>query len=199
VLRGDGPSFSAGLDRSVMGGLLTETAALPPAECESRIESWQQGFAWLRRSDAVTIAAVRGHAVGGGFQLALACDLRVAADDAQFTMAEPSLGIVPDLGGTGALVEAVGYARALEICASGRRVRAAEAAQIGLVQAVVGASELDGAVDDLVGAILATPAEAVVATKALLAGAVRNSPDEQRAAERKAQTRRLRALAGLAG
>jgi enoyl-CoA hydratase/carnithine racemase len=199
VVRGDGPSFSAGLDRSVMGGLLTETAALPQAECQARIEAWQQGFAWLRRPSIVSIAAVQGHAVGGGFQLALACDLRVIADDAQFTMAETSLGIVPDLGGTGALVEAVGYARALEICATARRVGAAEAAEIGLAQAVVALAELDGAVDDLVAAIVATPAEAVAATKALLAAAVHQPLEQQRAAEATAQTRRLRALAGLTG
>ncbi len=199
VVRGDGPAFSAGLDRSVMGDLLAEITALPPDQCAARIAAWQQGFAWLRRPEIVSVAAVQGHAVGGGFQLALACDLRVAADDAQFTMSEPQLGLVPDLGGTGALVEAVGYARALEICATGRRVGAREAADVGLVQAVVAPSELDGAVDDLVAAVLAAPAAAVSATKALLAGAVHRSLDEQRSAEAQAQTRQLRALAGLAG
>ena len=57
--------------------------------------------------------------MGAGFQLALACDLRVVADDARFAMRETSLGLVPDLGGTQPLVEAVGYSRALEICVTG--------------------------------------------------------------------------------
>ena len=75
--------------------------------------------------------------MGAGFQLALACDLRVAADDARFCMREPALGLVPDLAGTKPLVELVGYARALEMCATARWVAAAEAARIGLVDAVV--------------------------------------------------------------
>ena len=62
----------------------------------------------------VSIASVQGHAIGAGFQLALACDLRVMADDALLSMRETSLGLVPDLGGTQPLVDVVGYARALE-------------------------------------------------------------------------------------
>ncbi len=62
--------------------------------------AFQEAFTWWRRPDLVTVAAVQGHAVGAGFQLALACDLRVVADDAQFAMREPSLGLVPDLVGT---------------------------------------------------------------------------------------------------
>ena len=75
----------------------------------------------------MSIAAVQGHAIGAGFQLALACDLRVVADDVQFAMRETSLGLVPDLTGTHPLVGLVGYARALEICVTGRFVHAEEA------------------------------------------------------------------------
>ena len=67
---------------------------------------------------------MRGYAIGAGFQLALSCDLRVVADDAQFSMKESALGLVPDLTGTKPLVESVGYARALEICATARMVGA---------------------------------------------------------------------------
>jgi len=144
----------------------------------------------------VSIAAVQGHAVGAGFQLALACDLRVAATDAQFTMAEPSLGLVPDLGGTQVLVDLVGYARALEICATGRRVGAGEASDLGLVNLVVGGPQLRGAVDDLAAAICGSPAEAVAATKALLLGASRRSYADQLLAERTAQLARIKALSG---
>ncbi len=199
VIRGEGPSFSAGLDRAMFGGggLLAEQAQMADEDVHDQIASFQQGFTWLRRPDIVSIAAVQGHAVGAGFQLALACDLRVAADDVQLTMAETSLGLVPDLGGTQVLVEQVGYGRAVEICVTGRRVGAAEAAALGLVQLVVAPAELDAAVADLVAAVLAPPRDAVVETKALLLGARARSYDEQLSAEREAQTRRLRDLAGL--
>ena len=80
---------------------------------------------------------MQGHAIGAGFQLALACDLRVVAEDVSFAMRETSLGLVPDLAGTEPLVACVGYARALEICATGRAVRADEAVRLGLAQVAV--------------------------------------------------------------
>src|ERR1700712_918732 len=122
VVRGDGPSFSAGIDLSVVAE--QAGGALPD---EATIASYQDGFTWLARPEIVSVALVQGHAVGAGFQLALACDLRVVATDVQFRMAETSLGLVPDLTGTEALVHLVGYARALEICLTGRRVGAQEA------------------------------------------------------------------------
>jgi enoyl-CoA hydratase/carnithine racemase len=159
------------------------------------IDSYQAGFSWLRRPEFISVAAVQGHAVGAGFQLALACDIRVVADDAQFTMAEPSLGLVPDLGGTQVLVDLVGYSRALEICATGRRVGAQEASDIGLANLVVAGSHLTGAVDDLTAALCAAPHGAVSMTKALLLGARGRSYPEQLLAERQAQLARIRALA----
>ena len=128
------------------------------------------GFTWLHRPDVVTIAAVQGHAIGAGFQLALACDMRILADDARLSMAEVTLGLVPDLAGTKRLVELVGYSRALEICATGRRIDAGEADRIGLATLVV-PPELDGAVRDLAAGLLAGNRDAVVEIKALLAGA----------------------------
>jgi enoyl-CoA hydratase/carnithine racemase len=198
---GEGRSFSAGLDRSLFAGpadsTLKDLTILPPAGCADRIAEFQAGFGWLRRPDLITIAAVQGHAIGAGFQLALACDLRVLADDAQLSMAEVTLGLVPDLGGTKRLVELVGYARALELCATGRRVSATEARQVGLANLVVPRAELDAAARDLVSAVLAADRDAVVEIKALLAGAGGRSYAEQERAEREAQTRRLRDLAGL--
>jgi enoyl-CoA hydratase/carnithine racemase len=112
-------------------------------------------------------------------------------------MAEVTRGIVPDLGGTGVLVELVGYSRALEICVTGRRVAADEAYRIGLANLVVSGDQLDGAVSDLVAALLAAPRDAAVETKALLRGARTRTLADQRAAERAAQLRRLRDLAGV--
>ncbi len=111
-------------------------------------------------------------------------------------MRETSLGLVPDLTGTQPLVHLVGYARALEICATGRFVHAEEAERTGLANLVVPAEQLDAAVADLAAALLAAPRDAVVETKALLQGAVGRGLDEQRAAERAAQGRRLRDLVG---
>lgn len=200
IVRGEGRSFSAGLDLSVARGdgdsSFSDLVQLSPEKCAERIAEFQAAFTWLRRPSLLTIAAVRGHAIGAGFQLALSCDLRVLADDAQLSMAEVTLGLVPDLGGTKRLADLVGYARALEICVTGRRVSAAEADRIGLATAVVPVTELDGAVADLAAAILAAPGGAVAEIKALLTGAGGRSYGEQDRAEREAQTRRLRDLAG---
>jgi enoyl-CoA hydratase/carnithine racemase len=202
VLRAEGRSFSAGLDRAMFGagvdgepGLLG-LAALADGALDATIDGFQQAFSWWRDPRVVSVATVQGHAVGAGFQLALACDLRVMADDVQLAMREPSLGLVPDLGGTQPLVEAVGYPRALEICATGRWVGAEEAAATGLATVVVPLETLDEATADLVAALLAAPAGAVRATKALLRGAGTRSYDDQRAAERAAQMVRLRELVG---
>jgi enoyl-CoA hydratase/carnithine racemase len=202
VVRGEGRAFSAGLDRilfdpsaDVQGGL-GDIGRLPLEEAQERIRGFQAGFRWLRSPNIVSVAAVQGHAIGAGAQLALACDLRVLADDAQLRLPETTLGLVPDLTGTSTLVEAVGYSRALEICLTGRAVGAAEAHAIGLATAVVPAAELDAAVGDLVQALLAPPVAASRATAALVRSAVRNDADAQDAAERAAQVQRLHDLVG---
>src|SRR3954454_2002594 len=89
-------------------------------EISATIDEFQRGFTWLRDPRFVSIAVVQGHAIGAGVQIALSCDLRVLGDDAQLCMKEPALGLVPDLTGTKPLVDAVGYARALEMCATAR-------------------------------------------------------------------------------
>ncbi|MCQ4206142.1 MULTISPECIES: enoyl-CoA hydratase/isomerase family protein [Streptomyces] len=204
VLRGEGKSFSAGLDRQAFtpDGFDGEPSFIDLARgaddvLDATIAEYQDGFTWLRRSDILSVAAVQGHAIGAGFQLALACDLRVVADDVQFSMRETSLGLVPDLTGTHPLVSLVGYARALEICVTGRYVHADEAVASGLANVAVPAEQLDAATQDLVAALVAAPRDAVIETKALLQGVGGRSLDEQRAAERAAQGRRLRDLAGL--
>ncbi|MEV6594311.1 enoyl-CoA hydratase/isomerase family protein [Streptomyces acidicola] len=204
VLRAEGKSFSAGLDRQMFTpeGIegepsFVDLARRDDADLDATIAAYQEAFAWWRRSDIVSIAAVQGHAIGAGFQLALACDVRVVADDVQFAMRETSLGLVPDLTGTHPLVSLVGYGRALEICLTGRFVQAEEAVQTGLANLAVPVGQLDDAVSDLASAVLAAPRDAVIETKALLRGAQERTYDDQRAAERAAQTRRLRDLAGI--
>lgn len=200
VVRGAGRAFSAGLDRSLFStdaeveGGLAAIATGSDAEITERLAGFQAGLSWLTHGPAISIAAVHGHAIGAGFQLALACDLRVLAEDATLTMAETSLGLVPDLTGTAALVRAVGYARALEICATGRRVGAAEAAALGLATAVVAGDQLTSTIEDLVAALLAAPELSLAAIKQLLLGAGDRTILEQCAAERQAQVPLLRAL-----
>lgn len=201
VLRGEGRAFSAGLDRSMFdptpgtGGGLGDLARRPTEEAEEQIREYQRGFRWLRAPGIVSVAAVQGHAIGAGCQLALACDLRVLAEDAQLRLPEPTLGLVPDLTGTSNLVELVGYARAMEICLTGRPVGAAEAHAMGLANVVVPREQLDDAVGRLTQALLTVPVGAGRATAALVRSAVRNDPATQDAAERTAQVLRLRELA----
>jgi enoyl-CoA hydratase/carnithine racemase len=207
VVRGEGRAFSAGLDKRAftaeeIDGLpgITRLARMPDDEADAAIAGFQAGFSWLRHPARVTVAAVQGHAIGGGFQLALACDVRVVAEDVQFCMAETGLGIVPDLGGTFPLVHAVGYARAVEICLTGRRIGAAEAVATGLALRAVPPADLAAAVDELATALVSAPAGAAAETLGLLAGVADGlDPAAALAAERAAQLRRLRSLAAGTG
>lgn len=205
VVRGEGETFSSGLDRRMLaadgseGESMLSLLDLPDGEMAETIAGYQEGLTWLRRPEIISVAAVRGAAVGAGFQLALACDLRVVTEDARFSMREPILGLVPDLTGTKPLVDLVGYARALEICATTRWVGAAEAQAIGLATTVVPVTDLEDAVADLVAVLTAPLYGAVTETKALLRSASVLDLEDQRRAEREAQVRRLRELAALMG
>jgi enoyl-CoA hydratase/carnithine racemase len=206
VVRGEGHSFSAGLDRAMLDPSHTEgdetvagLLAQDDATISETIDAYQRGFTWLRDPRFLSVAVVQGYAIGAGFQLALSCDLRVTADDAQFCMKESALGLVPDLTGTKPLVECVGYSRALEICVTARMVGADEAVGIGLATLSVPAGHLDETVTDLVAALTAPMAGAVSETKALLQAASARTLDEQRRFEREAQVRRFRELAALMG
>ena len=201
VVTGEGETFSAGLDRAMLDpttageGNVLGLLALSDEEASARIEEFQRGFTWLRDPRFVSIAKVRGYAIGAGFQLALSCDLRMLADDAKLSMKESALGLVPDLTGTKPLVEHVGYARALEICATARVVPAEEAVRIGLATASVPSADLDAAVADLAAALVTPMAGVVPETKTLLQGAADRDLDGQRRLEREAQVRRFRAVA----
>ena len=201
VFRGSGSAFSAGLDRRMFTpegipgeASLAQLAAMDDDAMAGRIEEFQRAFLWQRDSPALTVAAVHGPAIGAGFQLALACDILLATPSASFAMRETSYGLVPDLGGTQPLVRAVGYARAVDLCATGRTVSAEEGYALGFVTRVV--SDLDEALDDVSAAVSNAPTGAVADLLPLLAAAEAAERAGQARAERLAQVVRLRSLLG---
>lgn len=116
---------------------------------------------WLRRPDLITVAVITGRAAGAGLDVALACDLRVVADDAQLT---PS-GFV---GGVARLGELMGYSRALAFVVTGEKIFGRDAVAAGLANLSVEPQMLDEAVADLVAAVLRTPREVATVAKAVL-------------------------------
>jgi enoyl-CoA hydratase/carnithine racemase len=119
----------------------------------------------LEAIERVTIASISGYALGGGCELAMACDLRIAADRAKLGQPEILLGIIPGGGGTQRLARLVGPARAKELIFSGRQVDAVEALAIGLVNEVVPAADLDAYVAEKAAAYAAGPLLAHAAAK----------------------------------
>lgn len=133
VVTGGERVFAAGADISEFGG---------PAEAREIGELFGDAFDAVAAIPRVTIAAIAGVALGGGCELALACDFRLAADKAKFGQPEILLGIIPGAGGTQRLPRLVGPAKAKELVLSGRQVGAGEALEIGLVDEVVPGAEL---------------------------------------------------------
>jgi len=115
-----------------------------------------------------TIAAVRGFALGGGCELAMAADMLIAGDDATFGQPEILIGVIPGAGGTQRLARAIGKARAMELVLTGRRIDAAEADRLGLVTRVVPAAETVPAALELAAKVASMPPLAVRAAKAAI-------------------------------
>ena len=130
VVTGSGTrAFCAGAD-------LKERAGMSDDEVRAMLRAYRSELAWLGSSPFPVIAAVNGAALGGGFELALACDLRVAAENAVFGLPETSLGIIPAAGGTQRLPRLVGQAKALELILLGTRLSASDALTLGIVNRV---------------------------------------------------------------
>lgn len=167
VVSGEGRSFSAGLDTAVLSGGSAGSAA-PDLEGLSGppfVRKIQESFTWLADAPYPTIAAVQGHAFGAGCQLALACDLRIAADDAVFGLLETNWGLMPDLGGTAWLPPLVGPAKAKELMWLADKIDAAEALSLQLVNRVVPRADLAVEVDALARRVAARPPLAVSGIK----------------------------------
>ncbi|HET8631734.1 MAG TPA: enoyl-CoA hydratase-related protein [Thermomicrobiales bacterium] len=170
VLRGAGErAFCTGAD-------LKERATLAPAEKGRHTAEIAAAADALAALPVPSIAAVHGYALAGGLELALACDIRVAADDAVFGLTEVAIGIFPGAGGPVRLPQLVGPGKAKEMIFSGRRVDAAEALRCGLVEQVVPAADLDAAVARLAGQIRDAAPLAVRAVKRVLDATADMSP-----------------------
>jgi len=126
----------------ISGADINELSTLGPAAAEDISRFGQRVVDLLEQSPKPVIAAVNGYAFGGGCELALACHMRLASDNAVLGLPEVKLGIIPGYGGTQRLPRLVGPGRALELILSGRNVKADEAERIGLVNRVVPQAEL---------------------------------------------------------
>ncbi|MEB2346595.1 MAG: enoyl-CoA hydratase-related protein [Deltaproteobacteria bacterium] len=166
ILTGAGErSFCAGADLRGVGAFYRSQT---PAQRLRRAEQ-EPGLGGLTRNLAIdkpVLAAVNGHCLAGGLELALACDLRIAAEHASFGLPEVTRGIVPGAGGTQRLPRLVGPERALDLILTGRRIDAAEALRIGLVSRVVPPAELLAQARALAGAIADNAPLAVRAARA---------------------------------
>ncbi len=162
VLAGDGPNFSAGAD-------LKEMATIPARDVPTVLAEGLATLRALAELPVPTVAAIHGLAVGGGLELALACDLRVADDSAKFGAPEVTLGLLPAYGGTQRLPRLVGAAKAKEMIFTGALVPAAEALRIGLVGKVVSGGQELRAARDLAHTIGQRAPKAVRAAKRAIA------------------------------
>jgi enoyl-CoA hydratase len=131
----------AGERAFVAGADIRAMSIMEPLEAKRFSEIGHAAMALLDRSPVPTIAAVNGYALGGGCEVALACDIRIAAENATFGFPEVGLGILPGMGGTQRLPRLIGPALAKELVFTGRRVSAGEAREIGLVNRVVAEGE----------------------------------------------------------
>jgi enoyl-CoA hydratase/carnithine racemase len=163
VVYGGEKVFAAGVD-------VKEMADMSYVDMSARADALTGAFDAVARIPKPVVAAVTGYALGGGCELALACDWRVAAADAKLGQPEINLGIIPGAGGTQRLPRLVGPARAKDIIMTGRMVTAEEAIAIGLVDRVVPAEEVYPAAVELVQRYAAGPAQALRAAKLAIDG-----------------------------
>lgn len=166
VLWGGERIFAAGADIKAM-------VEYGPDEIASDVGALERACRDLEAIPKITIAAINGFALGGGLEVALACDVRFAARDAQLGLPEIKLGIIPGSGGTQRLPRQIGLARARELILTGRSVGADEAQALGLVDGVAPAGEAFTLAFDGASRYAAGPTQAYAAAKRALAAADR--------------------------
>jgi enoyl-CoA hydratase/carnithine racemase len=159
IVTGEGEkAFCAGAD-------LKERSTMTDQQVRHFIRTIRDTFSELERLPQPVIAAINGAALGGGTELALACDLRVASETARLGLTETALGIIPGAGGTQRLPRLIGRAKAKELIFTARRITAAEALEIGLVNRVVPPDQLLQAVSHLAEEIAANAPLALAQAK----------------------------------
>lgn len=162
VIRGEsGSVFCAGDD-------LAELAAMDVVQVRDFLIRAQGTFTRLEALSIPVVAAVEGHALGGGLELALACDLILASSNAALGLPETKLGVIPGLGGTIRLPRRVGLGRAKELVYSGRLVQADEAKNMGLVEAVYSAEEFDAKVMEFARSLASKSPSALALAKSTI-------------------------------
>ena len=178
ILTGTGPkAFAAGAD-------ISELNALPSARAaEAQARRGQALTRALERMHVPVIAAVNGFALGGGCELAMACDIRIASENARFGQPEVNLGILPGYGGTQRAARLVGEGMAMYLCLTGEMIDAAEALRVGLVQRVVPFDELQAEARRIADLIASKAPLAVGAAKRAVAAAGSLSLDDGLALE----------------
>jgi len=164
-------AFAAGADISELRGLSTEQG-------KRLSRRGQRLFERLEKSRLLVIAAINGFALGGGLELAMACDIRVMAHTAKVGLPEVSLGIIPGYGGTQRMTRLVGPAHALELIASGRKIDAHHAWRIGLVNHVVPAEQLLETCRGIANEMLANAPLSITAAKVAVRAAVDGKGNE---------------------
>lgn len=157
-------AFSAGAD-------VHELRARPPADRYAANMLGHEVFDVIERCPLPVVAALNGRALGGGLELALACDIRVATHDAVLGLPEVTLGVMPAWGGTFRLAELIGAGPARELILTGRSVTADEARALGLVSRVVARDELRSAVAEIARTLARNSGAAMAAAKAAMAAA----------------------------
>ena len=166
LLRAEGRAFCAGIDVTAPGGAITGRSAA------ERTHRYDEGIRWVHERFAAfarlpqpIVAAVQGYCLGFGFELALMADVRIAADDAVFALPEAQLGVAVDAGGDLRIARDAGAGWAKYLALTGRRLDAATAERLGLVQLVTPTDGLDAAARDIAAAIAANAPLAVRAIK----------------------------------
>ena len=153
VIEGRGKSFCSGGDLESIYYMFNDT----PARTKNNLIDYYQSFLSLRELDIPTIAMVNGYAVGAGFCLALACDMRIAAADAQLAMSFIKLGLHPGMGASYLLPRLAGTAIAFELFLTGKTISGEEAFRLGLVNHVVDAEKLRDFTMDFAAQIASNP------------------------------------------
>ena len=162
IWRGEGKSFSSGRDVSSIGNLKVELTH------HELMRRGHRGIQQIWDIDAPIIVAHKGWTMGGSFQRALLCDIRVAAEGARFRLPELTYGVIPDTGGFGTLFQIAGHGLVSDMVLTGRVLSADEALAHGIVSRVVPADELDTTVREMAEQIAAAPAATVRMARSII-------------------------------